>query len=101
MSQIQEEVLKAETQLAEATNAQASSVETLKKHLTLIENEIRLVSNNLNLLSDITIKGNDAEAVAELKQWMKTIHIKMLEQKEALVAKLPKEEAQSTEAETV
>lgn len=72
------------------SNESVSVIETKVKEL---ENVNRLISNTLNLLSDVDIKGAYAGPVAEIQGWLTGFKSSVANQIEALKPMLPKADA--------
>ena len=71
-----------------------ANIQTRLKELT---NVYRLISNTINLINDVEIKGDRAVPVAEILGWLGGFSQSVSTQMQALQATLPKEESKPAE----
>ncbi len=70
----------------------------LSKQIADLTNVERLVTNTLNLIADMDIKGAYSKPVAEIQDWLTNFETTLQAQRQALEAVLPKpEEAKPVE----
>lgn len=79
-----------------------NAVANIEQRLKELKNVHRLISNTLNLICDVDIKGGHAVAVGEILGWLDGFRKSIENQMTTLEATLPKaEEAKPIEAEVV
>ncbi len=78
------------------TNKTDANAQITKQVADLV-NVDRLVSNTLNLIADMDIKGAYSKPVAEIQDWLTSFKTTLQTQRQALEAVLPKPEAKEPE----
>lgn len=79
----------------------SNATDNIEVRLKELKNVHRLISNTLNLICDVEIKGGHAVAVGEILNWLDGFRKSIESQMTTLEATLPKDESKVIEAEVV
>lgn len=77
------------------------STALLEQKIKELQNVHRLITNTVNLIGDVEIKGAYAGPVAEIQQWLEGFKQSVNTQMQALQAALPKIEEKKEESKPI
>lgn len=80
---------------------QNNAVTNIQTRITELKNVLRLISNTINLINDMDIKGAYSGPVSEILGWLEGFKKSVNNQVEVLEVSLPKQESKTVEAEVV